>query len=83
MKALQRFFAVVSYDRMREIFSSRAMEFEESRNKIRKTALDEIEKLQIHQDGVKIQEIMIQMNRDLTSTYEKEKELRQFIDLCK
>lgn len=82
-EAIQRFFAVVSYEQMRDNFANVASELEEQRNLIRKKALDEMDKLNARTDGEKIQELMMQMNRDLAMTYEKEMTLREFIDLCK
>ena len=56
-------------------------EFE--RNEKRKITLNEIENLDVKNDAEKIQKILINMNRDLTASYEKEKILLQFINLIK
>jgi hypothetical protein len=68
---------------MNEILAKIVQEEEVKRNKLRKDSLDEIEKIDVVKDAEKIQRIMINMNRDLTTSYEKEKLLLEFINLAK
>lgn len=83
MKALERFFGVVSYSRINDALSRIASELENSRNDIRKTTLTEMDELNPTKDGEKIQQKLLQMNRELTLSYEKERVLRDFINLFK
>jgi len=82
-EALHRFFAVVSYGNMRWTFASIASDLQDDRNTIRKKALQEIDKLNPKTDGENIHAIMLQMNSEISLTYEKETVLRDFIDKCK
>jgi len=83
MKSIYRFLKIVSYEYMNEILAKIVQEEEVKRNKLRKDSLDEIEKIDVVKDAEKIQRIMINMNRDLTTSYEKEKLLLEFINLAK
>jgi len=83
MKSIYRFLKIVSYEYMNEILAKIVQEEVEKRNKIRKDSLDDIEKIDVVKDAEKIQRIMINMNRDLTTSYEKEKLLLEFINLAK
>lgn len=83
LKPLERFFAVVSFDRINDTLTEIVAEEEHNRNKIRKDILTEMDKLSPIKDGEKIQELLINMNRQLTLSYEKEIYLREFIDKFK
>jgi hypothetical protein len=83
LKPLERFFAVVSFDRINNTLTEIVAEEEDNRNKIRKDILTEMDKLSPTKDGEKIQELLINMNRQLTFSYEKEIYLREFIDKFK
>jgi hypothetical protein len=83
MKAFYRILGSVSYDRINEAMAKIVQDEEFERNEKRKITLNEIENLDVKNDAEKIQKILINMNRDLTASYEKEKILLQFINLIK
>jgi hypothetical protein len=83
MKAFYRLLGCVSYDHINEAMARIVQDEEYRRNENRKLALIEIEKLDIKNDAEKIQKTLINMNRDLTTSYEKEKFLLEFINLIK
>jgi hypothetical protein len=83
MKALQRFFGVVSNDRIDSALAAMVAEMENDRNDIRKKALETVDKLDVTKEGDKVASILLQMNRDLTSLYERETTLREFINKLK
>ena len=83
MKALQRFFGVVSNDRIDSALAIMVAEMENDRNDIRKKALETVDKLDVTKEGDKVASILLQMNRDLTSLYERETILREFINKLK
>jgi hypothetical protein len=83
MKSIYRLLKIVSYESMNEVLAKIIQEEEVRRNNIRKDSLDEIDKTDVVKDAEKIQRIMINMNRDLTTSYEKEKLLLEFINLVK
>jgi len=83
MKALQRFFGVVSNDRIDSALAIMVAEMENDRNDTRKKALETVDKLDVTKEGDKVASILLQMNRDLTSLYERETILREFINKLK
>jgi len=83
MKALQRFFGVVSNDRIDSALAIMVAEMENDRNDIRKKALEAVDKCDVTKEGDRVASILLQMNRDLTSLYEKETILREFINKLK
>jgi len=83
MKAFYRILGSVSYEQINEAVAKIVQDEEFERNEKRKIALIEIEKLDVKEDAEKIQKILINMNRDLTTSYEKEKFLLQFVNLIK
>ena len=83
MKALQRFFGVVSNDRIDSALAVMVAEMENDRNDTRKKALETVDKLDVTKEGDKVASILLQMNRDLTSLYERETILREFINKLK
>lgn len=83
MKAFYRILGSVSYERINEAMAKIVQDEEFERNEKRKITLNEIENLDVKNDAEKIQKILINMNRDLTASYEKEKILLQFINLIK
>ena len=83
MKALQRFFGVVSNDRIDSALAVMVAEMENDRNDIRKKALESVDKLDVTKEGDRVASILLQMNRDLTSLYERETILREFINKLK
>jgi len=83
MKAFYRLLGSVSYDQVNEAMAKIIQEEEFERNDKRKKALEEIESLDVKLDAEKIQKILINMNRDITASYEKEKSLLEFINLIK
>jgi len=83
MKALQRFFGVVSNDRIDSALAVMVAEMENGRNDTRKKALETVDKLDVTKEGDKVASILLQMNRDLTSLYERETILREFINKLK
>jgi hypothetical protein len=83
IKFILRFFGLVPYDRLEMAVSEIVSEFELKRNEIRKVSLDEMDKLSPTKDGEKIQKILLQMNRDLTTLYEKETVLRELLTKVK
>jgi hypothetical protein len=83
MKALQRFFGVVSNDRIDSALATMVAEMENDRNDIRKKALEAVDKCDVTKEGDRVASILLQMNRDLTSLYERETTLREFINKLK
>lgn len=83
MRPLERFFSVVGRDRIDSELSLIIAELEAKRNDARKKSLAEIDRLNVKVEGEKAAEILLQMNRDLTLSYEKETFLRDFIDRIK
>lgn len=83
MKALYRILGSVSIEQINEAVAKIVQDEEFERNEKRKIALIEIEKLDVKEDAEKIQKILINMNRDLTTSYEKEKFLLQFVNYIK
>jgi len=83
MKALQRFFGVVSNDRIDSALAAMVAEMENDRNDTRKKALEAVDKLDVTKEGDRVASILLQMNRDLTSLYERETTLREFINKLK
>lgn len=83
MKALYRILGSVSIEQINDAVAKIVQDEEFERNEKRKIALNEIEKLDVKEDAEKIQKILINMNRDLTTSYEKEKFLLQFVNLIK
>lgn len=83
MKFLQKLIGVVTYSEIEYRFDELVAEFEHKRNKLRKEAFDEIEKLNPTKDGEKLQKLFIQMNRDITTSYEQETTLREFVSKLK
>jgi len=83
MKALQRFFGVVSNDRIDSALATMVAEMENDRNDTRKKALEAVDKLDVTKEGDRVASVLLQMNRDLTSLYERETILREFINKLK
>jgi hypothetical protein len=83
MKALYRILGSVSIEQINDAVAKIVQDEEFERNEKRKIALNEIENLDVKEDAEKIQKILINMNRDLTTSYEKEKFLLQFVNLIK
>jgi len=83
MKALQRFFGVVSNDRIDSALAAMVAEMENDRNDTRKKALEAVDKLDVTKEGDRVASVLLQMNRDLTSLYERETTLREFINKLK
>jgi hypothetical protein len=74
---------LVPYNRLEETADFIIAEFETKRNEIRRLSLDDMDKCNPAKDGEKIQKILLQMNRDMTSLYEKETILREFLTKVK
>jgi hypothetical protein len=68
---------------MNECLAKLVQEEEISRNEKRKQTIEDIEKLDVKNDAEKIQSILINLNRDLTTSYEKEKFVLEFINSLK
>ena len=83
MKPFERFFGVVSNDRINSALSQIVAEMENDRNDTRKKALAEVDKCNVKTEGEQVASILLQMNRDLTSSFEKETILREFINKIK
>ena len=83
MKSIYRFFKVSSYETMNEVLAKIIQELEQERNKLRKNCLEEMENNVLSNQAEKVQKTMVNMNRDLTVSYEKEKILLEFINLLK
>lgn len=83
MKGFYRLLGSVSYEQINDVVAKIVQDEEFERNEKRKIALIEIEKLDVKEDAEKIQKILINMNRDLTTSYEKEKFLLQFVNQIK
>ena len=83
MSAIYRFLGITSFENMNEALAKLVQELEVQRNKIRKDSLDLIESLELDKDPQKVKKIMIDMNRDLTTSYEKERFLLEFINMLK
>ncbi len=81
MKSIYRFLKIASYESMNEVLAKIIQDEEIKRNNLRKDSLDEIEKIDVVKDAEKMQRIMINLNRDLTTSYEKEKMLLEFINM--
>lgn len=80
MKSFNQIFNLVSIDEINVTFDKMIMEHENERNEIRKNVLKQIESLDVKTEGETIQKLLLDMNKDLTSSYEKEIFLRSFID---
>lgn len=80
MKSFNQIFNLVSIDEINVTFDKMIMEHENERNEIRKNVLKQIESLDLKTEGETIQKLLLDMNKDLTSSYEKEIFLRSFID---
>ena len=83
MKPIQRFFGVVSIDRLDDVLGQIVASMETDRNDIRKKALAEVDKCDVKTEGDRVAAILLQMNRDLTSLFEKEVTLREFVSKLK
>lgn len=83
MSAIYRFLGITSFENMNEALAKLVQELETQRNNIRKESLEKIESLEVEKDPIKVKKIMIDMNRDLTTSYEKEKFLLEFINMLK
>lgn len=83
MKPIQRFFGVVSIDRLDDVLGQIVASMETDRNDIRKKALAEVDKCDVKTEGDRVAAILLQMNRDLTSLFEKEVILREFVSKLK
>lgn len=83
MSAIYRFLGITSFENMNEVLAKLVQELETQRNNIRKESLEKIESLEVEKDPIKVKKIMIDMNRDLTTSYEKEKFLLEFINMLK
>ena len=83
MKGFYRLLGSVSYEQINDVVAKIVQDEEFERNEKRKIALIEIEKLDVKEDAEKIQKILINMNRDLTTSYEKENFLLQFVNQIK
>lgn len=83
MKYFYRLIGASSYEHMNECLAKLVQEEEVSRNEKRKNTLNEIENLDIKNDADKIQSLLINLNRDLTTSYEKEKFVLEFINSLK
>lgn len=79
MKFIQKLLGVATYSQLEESLNEIIVDLEHSRNELRKVCFDEMDKLNPTKDGEKIQRLLIQMNRDITASYEKEKVLREYI----
>jgi hypothetical protein len=74
---------LIPYDRLEDTADFIIAEFETKRNEIRRISLEDMDKLNPAKDGEKIQKILLQMNRDMTSLYEKETILLEFLNKIK
>ncbi len=83
MKIFERFFGVTSNDRIDSTLAIMVAEMENNRNDIRRKALETVDKLDVTKEGDRVASILLQMNRDLTSLYERETILREFINKLK
>jgi hypothetical protein len=83
MKAFYRLLGSVSYDQVNEAMAKIIQEEEFERNDKRKKALEQIESPDVKLDAEKIQKILIDLNRDLTKSYEIETTLREFVNKIK
>lgn len=83
IKFILRFLGLVPYDRLEMAVSEIVSEFELKKNDIRRTSLDEMDKLNPTKDGEKIQKLLLQMNRDIAVLYEKELVLRELLTKVK
>jgi hypothetical protein len=83
MKPIQRFFGVVSIDRLDDVLGQIVAVMETDRNDIRKKALLEVDKCDVKSEGDRVAAILLQMNRDLTSSFEQETILREFASKLK
>lgn len=83
MSAIYRFLGITSFEKMNEVLAKLIQDLEIQRNNIRKESLEKIENSDSEKDPQKVKKIMIDLNRDLTTSYEKEKFLLEFINLLK
>lgn len=83
MKSFYRMIGSVSYEQINDALAKIVQDEEHLRNKLRKETLDSIENKEIIFDNDKIQKLMVELNRDLTTSYERERLLHQFINLIK
>lgn len=83
MKILEKLLGVVTVNRMQMALTTIVAELEQQRNRARRSSLEQIEKLNATKDGEKIQNILLQLNQELITSYEKETTLRTFINELK
>lgn len=83
MKYFYRLIGASSYEHMNECLAKLVQEQEILRNEKRRKTLEDIEKLDVKNDADKVQSLLIGLNRDLTTSYEKEKFVLEFINSLK
>lgn len=83
MEFLARLINVVTYSKINSSLATIVAELEQQRNKARRSSLEQIEKLNITKDAEKVQNILLQLNQELITSYEKETTLRNFINELK
>lgn len=83
MKFIERILGIITYSKMDSALNEIIAENENQRNSIRKEALESMDKLNPTKDGAAIQQLLLQMNRDLAASYERETTLRKFVDAVK
>lgn len=83
MEFLENLVGVVSHSRIKAALATIVADLEQQRNKARRASLEQIEKLNVTKDGEKIQNILLQLNQELVTSYEKETTLRNFISELK
>jgi len=83
MKFIERMLGVITYAKIESALVEVIADNESQRNSIRKEALESMDKLNPTKDGTAIQQLLLQMNRDLTASYERETTLRKFVAAVK
>jgi hypothetical protein len=76
---IEKFFNMISKEKISSAFTESIVNLEEERKNIRKDSLDEIEKYDPLKDGQKIKDVLMTMNKEISNSYEREIFLREFI----
>jgi|688.fasta_scaffold23727_22 hypothetical protein len=74
---------IVTYQKLESVLNELLAEQETIRNSIRKRVTEELSLLDATKDGLKIQKELLEMNKDLSMSYEKESFIRKYIDKLK
>jgi hypothetical protein len=83
MKFLEKIVGVIPKYKLEIALTEVIASSEHLRNDIRKKAFEELDKLDPIKQGERVAEVLTRMNSELTSSYEKEIAIRDFIGKLK